>query len=138
MSLREIDINVELGQKARAMRQRILAVSLAKPENYYELKDKIETQIVQALTRVVYSLFKELLSKGQINGTQLKYKDASNAIKDYNPELPMGLVEKFSINISSMMEEEIYKAINFILPDKASSLADQKAEDILQAKTGMK
>ena len=135
MSLREIDINVELGQKHRAMRQKILAVALAKPENYYELKDDIETKIVQVLTKQVYKLFKELLSKGKINGAELNYKDARNLQQRYNPELPMALVEKFSINISSMMEQEIYKAINFILPENAKDLADQKSSDLLKVKT---
>ena len=51
MSLREINVNNEMGHEAQKMKSTILAIALQKPENYYKLRESVETKVRDELTK---------------------------------------------------------------------------------------
>ena len=141
MSLRTIDINVELGQKARQARSKVYQLALTKPDKYNKLKSTIEENVVQELTKQIYELFTALLTEGLItkrNGkTKELYYDDSTMLERYNPNIPISIVEQFCINTCVDLEKQIYKAIDFMMPKDAEKLANQKASDLLHVTTGV-
>ena len=141
MSLRVIDINVELGQKARQARSQVFQLSLSKPDKYNKLKSTIEENIVQEITKQIYELFTTLLTQGIItkkDGSKKQlYLDDSTMLDKYNPNIPISITEQFCINLCLGLEKDIYKCIDFMLPKSAENLANQKASDLLHVTTGV-
>jgi hypothetical protein len=145
MATREIKVLNELGLEQRAQQNKLLALALAKPEYYYELREEVEARVLHAITQNVYTLFKDLLTDGKappIGGvgesTQIEYKGI-NGTQDqrFKPAVPESDVIAFCLDIADMIESKCEEAIEVILPRDKNQLAMNKQRSILKARTGL-
>lgn len=143
MASREIKVLNELGLEQRAQQNKLLALALAKPENYYELREKVESRVLHAITKNVYELFKGLLSDGiapNEDGTapeQITYKDVAGNDVNFKPSVPFSDVQAFALDIADLIESKCEEAIEVILPRDKNQLAMNKQRSILKARTGL-
>jgi hypothetical protein len=136
MSAREINVLNELGLKQRETQSKLLSVALAKPENYYALRDDVEKKVLQSITENVYKLFKDLLSDGKVGEEQIIYKDANGTNQNFVPNLPFSDVQAFALDVAELIESKCEEAIEVILPRDKNQLAINKQRSLLKARTG--
>ena len=136
MSAREINVLNELGLKQRETQSKLLSVALAKPENYYALRDDVEKKVLQSITENVYKLFKDLLSDGKVGEEQIIYKDANGNNQNFVPNLPFSDVQAFALDVAELIESKCEEAIEVILPRDKNQLAINKQRSLLKARTG--
>ena len=136
MSAREINVLNELGLKQRETQSKLLSVALAKPENYYALRDDVEKKVLQSITENVYKLFKDLLSDGKVEEEQIIYKDANGTNQNFVPNLPFSDVQAFALDVAELIESKCEEAIEVILPRDKNQLAINKQRSLLKARTG--
>lgn len=134
MSAFKVDPANILGREAKAQRQKLLAVALAKPENYYAFKDYVEEQVITQTVKDFYEMFYQLLTEGKVPSGQLKYQDASNTDVDWKPKLPESVVAKFSMKVAQMIEEITEEALEEALPSNITDLAINRQKKILDTK----
>lgn len=144
MSAFRVDPNNILGREAKAQRQKLLAVALAKPENYYAFKEDVESKITSNMVKGFYNTFYALLTEGGIakldkdgNVTgidQFQYKDANDSNVNWKPKLPESVVAKFSMKVAQMIEEICEEALEEALPASITDLAVNKQKKILDTK----
>lgn len=136
MSAFRVDPANILGREAKAQRQKLLALALAKPENYYAFKDYVEEKVITKSVQDFYSMFYNLLTEGILPAPtgQLKYQDASNADVNWEPKLPESVVAKFAMKVAQMIEEITEEALEEALPSNITDLAINRQKKILDTK----
>ena len=124
-----------LGLQAKKQRNKLLAVALAKPENYYAFKEDVETKVISDSVKIFYDMFYNLLTNGiDPKGDQLKYYDANNNEQSWEPKLPESVVAKFSMKVAQVIEEITEEALEEALPSSITELAVNKQKKILDTK----
>ena len=134
MSAFRVDPSNILGREAKAQRQKLLALALAKPENYYTFKEQVEEKVITDSVKKFYDMFYDLLTEGTIERTQLQYLDASNTPVDWEPKLPESVVAKFAMKVAQMIEEITEEALEEALPSNITDLAINRQKKILDTK----
>jgi len=141
MSAREIDVLNELGLRQKESQSKLLSIALSRPEEYYRLRDDVEKQILQKITQDVFYLFRDVLSKGQINtyapdGRPTLVHQFELAGNAWSPNLPFSDIQAFALDVAELIESKCEEAIEVILPKDKNQLAVNKQRSILKARTG--
>ena len=134
-----IDIKNELGLDYKRVRGDLLALSLSKPSNYYELRTNVISNITEAMVQQAYITFWALLRNGQISdGTgsfaQLEYTPLTGTKIPFVPQLPEHLINQFATKAARTIEDICEEAVSLILPDDYLQLSQNRQKDILRSK----
>ena len=129
-----INIKNELGLDYKRIRGDLLALSLSKPSNYYELRTNVITNITEALVEKIYTMFWQLLRNGRIEGTQLEYVPLTGSSVPFIPSLPEHAINQFATKAARTIEDICEEAVSLILPDDYLQLSQNRQKDILRSK----
>ena len=129
-----IDINNEIGLNYKRVRGSLLALSLSKPSNYYDLRTKIVDKITETSVREIYLNFFNILRNGVVGGNQVTYDDLNGRPLPFVPQLPEHLINEFATKCARTIEEMCEECINLILPEDYLQLSQNRQKDILKAK----
>ena len=129
-----INIKNELGLDYKRIRGDLLALSLSKPSNYYELRTKVITAVTEALVEQTYIMFWQLLRNGKIGSDQLEYTPLTGTAVAFIPSLPEHSINMFATKAARTIEDICEEAVSLILPDDYLQLSQNRQKDILRSK----
>ena len=129
-----INIKNELGLDYKRVRGDLLALSLSKPSNYYDLRTKVISDVTEAMVQSVYTMFWQLLRNGKIDADQLQYVPITGGSKPFIPQLPEHLINQFATKAARTIEDICEEAVSLILPDDYLQLSQNRQKDILRSK----
>ena len=129
-----INIKNELGLDYKRIRGDLLALSLSKPSNYYELRTTVITNITEAMVQDVYTMFWQLLRNGMIKGNQFEYTPITGSSKPFIPQRPEHAINQFATKAARTIEDICEEAVSLILPDDYLQLSQNRQKDILRSK----
>ena len=129
-----IDIKNELGLDYKRVRGDLLALSLSKPSNYYELRSSVITGITEQMVESIYIMVWQLLRNGKVGADQISYSNVANAKVAFIPQLPEHLINQFATKAARTVEDICEEAVALILPDDYLQLSQNRQKDILRSK----
>ena len=129
-----ININNEIGLNYKRVRGALLALSLSKPSNYYDLRTKIVDKITERSVREIYYSFFNILRNGVIGADQITYTTLEGRATAFVPQLPEHLINEFATKCARTIEEMCEECVNLILPEDYLQLSQQRQKDVLKAK----
>ena len=129
-----INIRNELGLDYKRIRGDLLALSLSKPSNYYDLRTKVISDVTEALVEKIYTMFWQLLRNGRIDGNQLEYTPLTGSAVAFIPSLPEHAINQFATKAARTIEDICEEAVSLILPDDYLQLSQNRQKDILRSK----
>jgi hypothetical protein len=129
-----IDIKNELGLDYKRVRGDLLALSLSKPSNYYDLRSGVITAITERMVEMIYMMVWELLRNGKVGGDQIKYDSLKSNGVPFIPQLPEHLINQFATKAARTVEDICEEAVALILPDDYLQLSQNRQKDILRSK----
>jgi hypothetical protein len=130
-----IDIKNELGLDYKRVRGDLLALSLSKPSNYYDLRTGIISGVTERMVEHTYLVFWELLRNGKVGDDPTTYKNVTGT-RDvpFIPQLPEHLINQFATKAARTIEDLCEEAVSLILPDDYLHLSQNRQKDILRSK----
>jgi hypothetical protein len=130
-----IDIKNELGLNYKKVRGDLLATSLAKPQNYYALRNGIISSMTEAQVENMYKVVWLCLRNGQKpSGDVITYKNASDTVTQFVPQVPEHIIGEFASKAAKTIESLMEDIIEQILPDDYLALAQSRQKSILKSK----
>ena len=130
-----IDIKNELGLNYKKVRGDLLATSLAKPQNYYTLRNEIISALTESQVEAMYGVVWRCLRNGQKpNGDAITYENATNATTQFVPQVPEHIIGEFASKAAKTIENLMEEIIEQILPDDYLALAQSRQKGILKSK----
>ena len=130
-----IDIKNELGLNYKKVRGDLLATSLAKPQNYYALRNTIISAMTEAQVESMYKVVWLCLRNGQTpDNNPITYKNAENATVQFVPQVPEHIIGEFASKAAKTIESLMEDIIEQILPDDYLALAQSRQKSILKSK----
>jgi hypothetical protein len=129
-----IDIKNELGLDYKRVRGDLLALSLSKPSNYYDLRTGIITGVTETMVEMVYMMIWELLKNGRYGSNPTTYKNLAGSDIVFSPNLPDHLINQFATKAARTVEDLCEEAVQLILPDDYLQLSQNRQKDILKSK----
>jgi hypothetical protein len=129
-----INIKNELGLDYKRVRGDLLALSLSKPSNYYDLRTKVISDVTEEMVQNIYTMFWQLLRNGKIGANQLEYVPIAGGSKIFVPQLPEHLINQFATKAARTIEDICEEAVSLILPDDYLQLSQNRQKDILRSK----
>jgi hypothetical protein len=129
-----IDIKNELGLDYKRTRGDLLALSLSKPSNYYDLRTFIISGVTEKMVETIYGMFWELLRNGKIGTDPTTYKNVTGGDVRFIPNLPEHLINQFATKAARTIEDLCEEAVQLILPDDYLQLSQNRQKDILRSK----
>jgi len=129
-----IDIKNELGLDYKRVRGDLLALSLSKPSNYYDLRTFVIAQITEQMVEAIYMMVWQLLRNGIVGSDQIEYKNVANTSVAFVPQLPEHLINQFATKAARTVEDICEEAVALILPDDYLQLSQNRQKDILRSK----
>ena len=129
-----ININNELGLNYKRVKGSLLALSLSKPSNYYDLRNTVIDQITEKAVEDTYFRFWEILRNGYVNKTQVTYVNELGVTVPFVPQLPEHLINEFATKCARTIEEMCEECVDLILPDDYLKLSQNRQKDILRSK----
>jgi hypothetical protein len=129
-----INIKNELGLDYKRVRGDLLALSLSKPSNYYDLRTKVISNVTEEMVQRIYTMFWELLRNGKIGATQVTYNNILSVETQFIPQLPEHLINQFATKAARTIEDICEEAVSLILPDDYLQLSQNRQKDILRSK----
>ena len=130
-----IDIKNELGLSYKKVRGDLLATSLAKPQNYYALRNEIISSMTEAQVERMYLIVWRCLRNGQKpNGDPITYNNAENTATQFVPQVPEHIIGEFASKAAKTIESLMEDIIEQILPDDYLALAQSRQKSVLKSK----
>ena len=129
-----ININNELGLNYKRVKGSLLALSLSKPSNYYDLRNDIINKITEHSVQDTYTRFWNILRNGSINGAQSTYVDETGRTSAFVPQLPEHIINEFATKCARTIEDMCEECVDLILPDDYLKLSQNRQKDILKSK----
>jgi len=129
-----INIKNELGLDYKRVRGDLLALSLSKPSNYYELRTKVISEVTEKMVENIYTMFWSLLRNGKIGTDQIEYTTLTGSPVSFVPQLPEHLINQFATKAARTIEDICEEAVSLILPDDYLQLSQNRQKDILRSK----
>ena len=130
-----IDIKNELGLNYKKVRGDLLATSLAKPQNYYALRNEIISSMTEAQVENMYAVVWRCLRNGQKpNGDAITYRSATDVVTQFVPQVPEHIIGEFASKAAKTIESLMEDIIEQILPDDYLALAQSRQKSILKSK----
>ena len=133
-----IDIKNELGLDYKRVRGDLLALSLSKPSNYYDLRTNVISLVTEEFVQEIYIRFWQLLRNGIVGGSSVTdpityYNVAGNEVP-FVPQLPEHLINQFATKAARTIEDLCEEAVSLVLPDDYLQLSQNRQKDILRSR----
>lgn len=130
-----IDIKNELGLNYKKVRGDLLATSLAKPQNYYTLRNEIISAMTEAQVENMYTIVWRVLRNGQKpTGDAFTYRNASDVVTQFVPQIPEHIIGELASKAARIIENLMEEIIEEILPDDYLALAQSRQKQVLKSK----
>ena len=120
-----------LGLQAQKFKSKLLALALAEPATYFKLRDQVYQSIVETNVEVSYNLYWDILTKGQVNGTQISVEDKEGNEFEFTPNLPESEVNTFALEVAEAVKDIAERAVERVMPMEYKDLAVRRAKEIL-------
>ena len=130
-SVFKVSAKNQLGLDFQKTRAKLLSLALSKPEQYFELREKVITAITENSVEGAYNAYWDLLTEGKFTGGQLEWPDGTGPFK---PNLPESEVNRFALKVANAIKEIAEEAVDEILPMDVDELAKKRSKSILEAK----
>jgi hypothetical protein len=130
-----IDIKNELGLDYKRVRGDLLALSLSKPSNYYDLRTAVISLVTEDLVQEIYIRFWNLLRNGIVTGSDpITYFNVAGNEVPFVPQLPEHLINQFATKAARTVEDLCEEAVSLVLPDDYLQLSQNRQKDILRSR----
>ena len=130
-----IDIKNELGLDYKRVRGDLLALSLSKPSNYYDLRTAVISLVTEEFVQEIYIRFWNLLRNGVVIGSDpITYANVAGAEVPFVPQLPEHLINQFATKAARTIEDLCEEAVSLVLPDDYLQLSQNRQKDILRSR----
>jgi len=130
-----IDIKNELGLDYKRVRGDLLALSLSKPSNYYDLRTNVISLVTEDFVQAIYMRFWNLLRNGIVTGTDpITYYNVAGNEVPFVPQLPEHLINQFATKAARTIEDLCEEAVSLVLPDDYLQLSQNRQKDILRSR----
>ena len=131
-----IDIKNELGLDYKRVRGDLLALSLSKPSNYYDLRTNVISLVTEDFVQTIYIRFWNLLRNGIVNdgSDPITYYNAAGNEVPFVPQLPEHLINQFATKAARTIEDLCEEAVSLVLPDDYLQLSQNRQKDILRSR----
>jgi hypothetical protein len=129
-----ININNELGLNYKRVKGSLLALSLSKPSNYYDLRNDVIDKITEKAVEETYTRFWNILRNGRVSDDQVTYVDEIGITRAFVPQLPEHIINDFATKCARTIEDMCEECVNLILPDDYLKLSQNRQKDILKSK----
>lgn len=130
-----IDIKNELGLDYKRVRGDLLALSLSKPSNYYDLRTSVISLVTEDFVETIYIRFWNLLRNGIVTGTDpITYYNVAGTEVPFVPQLPEHLINQFATKAARTIEDLCEEAVSLVLPDDYLQLSQNRQKDILRSR----
>ena len=120
-----------LGLQAQKFKSKLLALALAEPATYFKLRDQVYQSIVETNVEVSYNLYWDILTKGEVNGTQITVEDKEGNEFAFTPSLPESEVNTFALEVAEAVKDIAERAVERVMPMEYKDLAVRRAKEIL-------
>ena len=129
-----VNINNELGLNYKRVKGSLLALSLSKPSNYYDLRNDIINRITETSVQETYMRFWQILRNGMVNANQVSYTDELGQVRAFVPQLPEHLINEFATKCARTIEDMCEECVDLILPADYLQLSMNRQKDILKSR----
>ena len=121
----KIDTGDYLGHKYAAFKDSMLAMALAEPSKYFEMRKLVLERVKQAAVEQQFNIYYMLLTKGQTPA-----KENILADKDFGaifiPCYPAQLTSEFALGAAKTIDKIAEEAVEILLPRDYKSLASDR------------
>ena len=104
-----------LGLEAQRFKSKLLALALSEPAVYFTLRDTVYTSIVEKNVEQAYILYWDILTDGNVAGTQLKIATKNGELL-FAPKLPESEVNTFALEVAEAVKDIAERAVERIMP----------------------
>ena len=118
MSVFKVSAKNQLGLDFQKTRAKLISMALSKPENYFDLRERVITAITESSVGTAYDNYWNLLTDGKYGvnaGSQLTWL-AGGGGGDFEPKLPESEVNRFALKVANAIKEIAEEAVDEILP----------------------
>ncbi len=119
-----------LGLQAQNFKSK-LALALAEPATYFQLRDNVYQSIVETNVEMSYNLYWDILTKGEVNETQITVEDKEGNEFNFTPNLPELEVNTFALQVVEAVKDIAERAVERVMPMEYKDLAVRRAKVIL-------
>ena len=120
-----------LGLQAQKFKSKLLALALAEPATYFQLRDNVYQSIVETNVEMSYNLYWDILTIGQVNGTQITVEDKEGNEFNFTPNLPESEVNTFALEVAEAVKDIAERAVDRVMPMEYKDLAVRRSKEIL-------
>ena len=126
----------QLGLDFQKTRAKLLSMALSKPENYFDLRERVITAITESSVETAYDNYWNLLTEGKYGagGASRITWLAGGGGGNFEPHLPESEVNRFALKVANAIKEIAEEAVDEILPMDIDELAKKRSKSILEAK----
>ena len=129
-----VNINNELGLNYKRVKGSLLALSLSKPSNYYDLRNEIINKITETSVQDTYMRFWEILRNGRIGGNQVSYTDELGLTRPFVPQLQEHIINEYATKCARTIEDMCEECVDLILPADYLQLSMNRQKDVLKSR----
>lgn len=101
-----------LGTQHSSYKSAIFALALAKPQDYFAMRDKTVTMLKDRYLNQIQKDLYDLLTIGKVGGVAA----ISNAGVNFTPNMPLQMVNQYCMDAAASIDEILGDAIKKILP----------------------
>ena len=121
----KIDTSNYLGISHNTYKQKLLELSLTKPEQYFELRETVLKNVKENAIKQLYENFYSIMTDGNIFGAGSAAEGtAAEAI--FVPNYPQQKVTEFALGAAKTMDSLCDECVEIILPLNYRDLAEQR------------
>ena len=120
-----LDVTQTLGIEFDFFVNKLRALALAKPSEYFELKEAVTKSVKADAIRNLYKTLFNVLSLGVNHEGNPIHKLGTPG---FAPHYPSQLINSICLAASSDLNDHLNKVLTILLPDDLATLADKKIE----------
>jgi len=121
-------VNVKdfLGIENTKYREKMMQVALTKPADFYELREKVRSNVIEKAIGDFYDTLYYVMTTGKLsNGGQSAAKDAAKA-SEFTPNIPKQKVNDFALSAVKTLESIVEDAVDMMLPPDFLDIAKSR------------
>ena len=132
-SVFKVSAKNQLGLDFQKTRSKLLSMALSKPEDYFNLRERVITAITESSVEGAYNAYWDLLTEGKHATGRITWGAAGGG-GNFEPHLPESEVNRFALKVANAIKEIAEEAVDEILPMDIDELAKKRSKSILEAK----
>ena len=132
-SVFKVSAKNQLGLDFQKTRAKLLSMALSKPENYFDLRERVITAITENSVEGAYNAYWNLLTEGKYGAGQ-RITWLAGGVGNFEPNLPGREVNRFALKVANAIKEIAEEAVDEILPMDIDELAKKRSKSILESK----